>query len=88
MESPEETLEKEHVIIMIQTRLSPLSQKVNLKRKYEEETQLEDEEMDVMRVKRQKQGMTGNERKNSTRSPKASGRQVGRKMLGVRRRIE
>lgn len=52
VESPEGSPERDREAITIQTGLSPLLQKVNLKRKYEEESESEGEYIGEHRVER------------------------------------
>lgn len=52
VESPEGSPERDRKAITIQTGLSPLLYKVNLKRKYEDESESDDEDTWENRVKR------------------------------------
>lgn len=56
VETPEDSPGKDQEIITIQTGLSPLLQKVNLKRKHDEKTESEEEEMETTRKKKQRYG--------------------------------
>lgn len=57
VETPEDSPGKGQEIITIQTDMSPLLQKVNFKRKHDEDSESEGKEMEIKRMKRQKQGM-------------------------------
>lgn len=50
---------------MLQAGLSPLLQKVNLKRKHEEDTESEEDRMEQTRSKKQKNGKEGGNQKRN-----------------------
>lgn len=70
-------------MIMLQTGLSPLLQKVNLKRKHDEDSESEKDEMERTRSKRQKHG-----EEEGKQTEKGKERRIGKRKLGVKRTIE
>lgn len=84
VESPDDSPGKDNGILMLQTGLSLLLQKVNLKRKHDEDTESEEDKMETTCTKKQRHERAEEEKKDKLKGKKG----VGRRKLGVKRTIE
>lgn len=87
VETPDSPTEAWGQIIAAPTGLSPLMMKVNLKRKYEEETDSETEEREEQAVKKRRGMEQEEDQKNQKSRSSPRGKKQSKKGSGVRRKI-